>query len=49
MELQAFFVQCAEQCFDLANYYLQIIGELASNEDYISILADDTDRKRCLE
>jgi hypothetical protein len=34
LELQAFFVQCAEECLDFVDHFLQIVCQLASDEYY---------------
>jgi hypothetical protein len=33
-ELQAFFVQRAEECFDFVDHFLQVVRQLASDEYY---------------
>jgi hypothetical protein len=46
LKLQAFFVQCPEERFDLRNHFLQVIGELAGDEDCTPMLATGVDQKR---
>jgi hypothetical protein len=33
LKFQAFFIQRAEQRFDLANHFLKVVGQLAGYED----------------